>query len=104
MANIKQNMPYFFSQKFPPAIVEFNSQDELLEIPFVKRYRIDIDGKPDEYFHRYSLDKNNLLVEMCGGAGFFVIGFITGDHNLNLPKWGSNDKDTKKRQNSVYIT
>lgn len=87
MAFIRQHVPKFFDV-LSPTIAEFNSTEELLEIPFVKMYRLDTNGEPDDYFHRYSLDsKNTLIVEMDKGKFHTIVGFITGSHNLNLPSF-----------------
>jgi len=92
MANIKRFIPSLLSDSYDSEISEFETQYELLEIPFVKKLRTTFDGKPDKTFIRYSLDGNNLMVETCYGQSF-IVGTITGKHNLTLPKWvvdGSN--------------
>jgi hypothetical protein len=104
MAFIKENIPPFFDI-LAPEIAEFNSQDELLEIPFVKRFRIDHEGNDDIFFYRYSLfDTNKLLVEICNGKSNFVVGFLSGNYTfLHLPKWVPYEETTKKCQDSVDI-
>jgi hypothetical protein len=104
MAKITQYIPSFFGNTLIPCVENFDTQCELLEIPFVKNFRISVNGKPDRYFLRYSLHNNNILmVETCYGYSF-IIGFIIGHHNLTLPKWGSDEENTDKCQNSFNLT
>lgn len=89
MATIIQHIPAFFSG-IEPDIVKFDTQDELLEIDFVKNYSVDKrfgEETRDEYFHQYSLDGDKLMAECNGGKCWFVIGFIDDTSNLNLPEW-----------------
>jgi hypothetical protein len=102
MASITRYIPPLLEDVYTPEICEFITQDELLEIPFVKTFRIDSKGYTDRYFYRYSLDGKKLMVESRRGFSFCV-GSIKGKHNLTLPKWVSNEA-TEKCQDSVDIT
>lgn len=62
-------------------INEFNSLEELLEIPYVKKQT---DRKT---FYRYSLSENHLMAEYESGYNWWVLGFINDISNLDLPKW-----------------
>lgn len=97
MATIRQRIPAFFSG-IEPDIVEFNTQDELLEIDFVRNFSIDRrfgEETPDEYFHQYSLSGNNLMAEVNGGKSWFVIGTLDDTSMLNLPEWiPKNEEDS----------
>ena len=100
MAIIKQHVPNFFDTIIP-AVNDFNTLGDLLEIPFVKMYRLNFKGEPDEYFYRYSLssDNNILLAEIFQGEKYVIVGYIIGDHNLQLPKRVLNETDFKELQN-----
>ena len=87
MASIKRFVPQLLSEIFPEEVTEFKTQDELLEIHFVKTFRLDKNGKPDRYFYRYVLDGDKLMVETTKGFSTMV-GSITGNHNLTLHKVG----------------
>ena len=87
VARIKRFVPQLLSEIFPEEVAEFKTQDELLEIHFVKTFRFDMNGKPDRYFYRYVLDGDKLMVETTKGF-LSMVGSITGNHNLTLHKVG----------------
>lgn len=87
VASIKRFVPQLLSEIFPEEVAEFKNQEELLEIHFVKTFRLDKNGKSDRYFYRYVLDGDKLMVETIIGFSTMV-GSITGTHNLTLHKVG----------------
>jgi hypothetical protein len=65
---------------YPKALVEFDTLDELLAIPWVKNFS---DLKT---FYRYSVSGKCLMAEYRGGREWWVIGLLR--HNdIELPKW-----------------
>ena len=89
MARIIQKIPNYLKSHFDPNSSEFVTQQDLLDIPFVKTYRMmDVNSSvPDPYFHQYSLNGNILIVEAFGGKYSHEIGLINDISNLTLPKW-----------------
>lgn len=65
------------SDENPP--VEFSTLDELLQIPFVKRF------SKDENFYRYSINKEHLIAEYNNGYSWWVIGKLGGVSTQLLP-------------------
>lgn len=106
MAVIIQHIPeYFRNDGFEAKVVEFETQDELLDIPFVHAYTITYDETPDEYFHKFSLKDNNLIVESFGGRHWHIVGTIDDVSVLDLPQLDSNyEEDFEKCEGSVSIT
>lgn len=99
MASIKRYIPPLLSDVYTQEICNFTTQEELIEIPFVKTFRIETENIADKYFYRYSLDGDNLMVETRNGFSF-VVGFISGKHNLTFPKWVSNGCNIQDNQYS----
>ena len=90
MATITRKVPWGDVAVFKAT---FSTQEELLDIDFVKNYRLTENGKNDKYFHRYSLNGNSLVVECNGGNNWFYIGDIDDTSMLNLPHLGDNEED-----------
>ena len=88
MATIIQYIPAFFSG-FPRKEETFESQEELLSIPFVRGFSEHENGAKDEYFHQYSINirNNNLMAECDNGKKWYVIGSIDDVTMLTLPEW-----------------
>ena len=92
MATIRQHIPAFF-EGMPQSVIEFDTQEELLDIPFVRAFRVTegAEDTPDPYFYRYSIaEGDKLMVEIRGGKAWFVIGHLDDISNLNLPDWKPN--------------
>lgn len=87
MKTIRQHIPNFVSVDGPLPEAQFETLQELLEIPFVKRWA----ESPN--FHRFSLSKYmlmgnaNLLVELRGGREWWVVGAIDDSTGIDLPQW-----------------
>jgi len=86
---ITQHRPAFCSG-FTNEVVEFKTTEELLNIPFVKKFSDKID---DTNFYRYSLSAHGyrklLMAEYNEGTIWWVVGYID-DWNLydfKLPDW-----------------
>lgn len=84
---IKQHRPPYITG-FENADVEFNSVDELLNIPFVKNFKEDVN------FHRFSLSLEGnwpmLVAEYSEGHVWYVVGHIFPDESgnkISLPTW-----------------
>lgn len=85
MSKIRQYIPSFVDTE--PIYEEFNSLEELKDISFVNRYlnlsnfyqlsQIQYDG--EEVIH--------LIAEYDKGSSWKVIGFVTTEKPLELPKW-----------------
>lgn len=72
---IKQYFPAFCD--FESNIESFDSNDELLNIPFVKKFR-------NENFYRFSISNNFLMAEYKNGFEWFVIGIILDSNDKKV--------------------
>lgn len=92
-ATIRQHIPNFVSG-FNPAIEEFKTLDELLNLDFVKRFS---DGDPN--FYRFSVKdyvtRVHLMAEYDEGRTWWVVGYINGiaKDDIGLPQWIPNKGD-----------
>ena len=84
MATIREYLPPFMLDG-EAHIVEFNTQEELLDIPFVKKFSVDDTGKKDSHFQRYILMENMLMVEV-EGERVYAVGTLSDVSMLTLPK------------------
>jgi hypothetical protein len=83
---IKQYRPAFF-EGFKNEVCEFDSIQDLIEIPFVKNF-MELPG-----FHQFSMSGNKLMASYHKGKEWWVVGFIE-NKNINLPIWdGGRIKD-----------
>ena len=87
MAKITQYYPTFYTG-FEPKTVEFNTQEELLNIDWVKSW------SKEKNFYRYSIILNDepdgrstLMAEYDNGEKWYVMAFIDDASNLTLPEW-----------------
>ncbi len=78
---IRQHIPAFITG-IKPKTVNFKTQDDLLNIDFVKQKII-------EKFFQFSISGNILMAEYDNGEYYFVIGYLKHIENtpLNLPLW-----------------
>jgi hypothetical protein len=65
---------------YPKALVEFNTLEELLAIPWVKSFSV------HKTFYRYSVSDYHLMAEYRGGREWWVIGQLK-NNDIGLPKW-----------------
>lgn len=79
--SIRQYFPTYFDG-FKPAVVVFETTDELLRIPFVSKFR---DGTD---FSRFSISDGILMAEYNGGKTWWVVGAIAVPSEIALPLWG----------------
>ena len=86
MANIRQYFPPFMLDE-KPKIVEFNTQEELLQIPFVRHFSInETTNTKDPQFYRYSLRGDMLMVEILNGDKAYAVGRVSDTSMLTLPE------------------
>jgi hypothetical protein len=87
MATVRRHIPNFIDvdddQKKP---AEYSTQDELLTIPWIKQWA------ENKNFHQFSIAKqrgydSHLMAELKGGREWWVIGYLSSDDGLTLPKW-----------------
>jgi hypothetical protein len=64
----------------------FETTEELLNLPFVKRCRELVD------FRRFSLSGDLLMVETNDGLNWWVVGRIDEPGKVDLPKWEPQDR------------
>lgn len=82
---IKQHIPSVVTG-LEPDIVNFKNLDELLQVPFVKKFTT-LPG-----FYRFSLsDTNILMAELDKQKTWWVVGRIVEPFTLELPKWETAD-------------
>ena len=84
MNKIKQHIPA--SIDGDRLTIEFNTQKELMNIPFVKNF------SKLEGFYRYSISSSGgfsplLMCELRDGYDWWVVGFIDSMDGINLPEW-----------------
>lgn len=76
---IRQHIPDFF-EGFEKALVDFNTLEDLLAIPWVKNFSAHAN------FYRYSVSDNHLMAEYRGGRTWWVVGTLR--HRVDgLPEW-----------------
>ena len=86
MANIRQYFPPFMLDE-KPRIVEFTTQEELLQIPFVRRFSInEITNAQDPHFYRYVLRGDVLMVEVLDGEKAYAVGHVSDRSMLTFPE------------------
>lgn len=85
MNQFKAHIPPFMDIPHPSP-VEFNTLDELLQIPFVSNF------SEEENFYRFSLAGYSLMAEFDEGREWWVVGSISRPGALNLPVWKPGDK------------
>ena len=98
---IKQHYPNF-CEGFTPEVVSFSSTEELLNIPFVKKF------SELPKFYRYSISsykkyetRDLLMCELDEGYEWWVIGILENKENVNLPEWSAKYKaknETHKKE------
>ena len=91
MNHIRKHIPNFIDTDRLPDENDFETTDQLLNIPWVKEWESPFDGRP---FYRWSKSDNHLIAEYDNGKFWWVIGFIRNPDNIELPKW-----TMRKREN-----
>lgn len=77
---IRQYRPAFF-EGFDAETVAFDTWDEILAIPWVKKFS----ERPE--FHQFSMSNNHLMAEYRGGREWWVCGIV--QYPLpDAPQWG----------------
>jgi hypothetical protein len=99
MARIIQYRPAFVTG-FENEFSDFNSTDELFEIPFVRNFREGVEGSN---FFQYSYSEYSqtdeqrrfvLIAEYDKGKHWFVIGFTDNNEIIKtLPRWEQSKKE-----------
>lgn len=79
MNTIRQYRPAFF-EGFENELVEFSTDEELINIPFVKNFL-------NDKFSHYSVSDNHLMAIYDDGFEWGVIGTIQYPALVKLPKW-----------------
>jgi hypothetical protein len=82
---ITEHAPSFVSLETGTNVQDFNTLEELLEIPFVKKW------STEKNFYRfsladYALNFQLLVAEFNDGKRWFIVGFIE-NCNIDLPQW-----------------
>ena len=85
---IKQRIPNFVSGA-ETIVAEFSSLDELLSVPFVKKFAQTSDNRP---FKQFSVSSGGgppfLMAEYGQGEYWWAVGYLSEDSgDLNLPEW-----------------
>lgn len=81
MNSIRRHIPGCCSDgDEPPEIVEFNTMEQLLSVPFVNSF------SGGQRFHRYSLSRNHLMAEYRDGKEWWVVGTLKYPV-AGLPEW-----------------
>lgn len=80
MNEIRQHIPAFVETEKGPEVMPFETLDELLVIPWVKRWR--------EFprFHQFSQSDRHLMAEFRGGREWWVVGLLSNPVE-GLPVW-----------------
>lgn len=107
---IKQHIPSF-CYGAEPLVVDFDNTEELLNIPFVRNFRMHPfdKSKENKYFKKYSLSlyakgliENDIYLLMIEynpdgkwKESHLVIGYIAKfqDEKIDLPEWKFNEKE-----------
>lgn len=93
---IKQHLPGFMDPfAYTPKVVEFNTQEELFEIPWVRNWEVPISS--GKLFYRWSLSDSNLMAEFDEGYSWYVVGYILNPDALDLPKWEARYREKERR-------
>jgi len=79
MNTIRQYRPAFF-EGFENETVEFSTDEELINIPFVKNFS-------NDKFSHYAVSDNHLMAIYDDGFEWWVIGTIQCPASVKLPKW-----------------
>jgi hypothetical protein len=84
LAKIREHIPGFADMGQEPLCFDFETTDELLEVPIVKRW-----NKPmgNHQFSHYTLHKNALMAVHDDGFHWWVVGFIDDLSAVDLPEW-----------------
>jgi len=83
----KQHVPNCVDLSRKPALIEFNTLEELLSIPYVNSR---MDNYEDKVFSHFALSDNSSRLMAVYNEGYYwwVVGSITGDtFTLDLPVW-----------------
>lgn len=81
MNSIRRHVPGCCSDgDEPPEIVEFNTVEQLISIPFVNSF------SNGQRFHRYSLSDRRLMAEYRDGKEWWVVGTLKYPV-AGLPEW-----------------
>lgn len=99
---IIQHFPNYF-EGFTPNESEFETLEELVEIPWVKKY-LEIyneDGKN----HTFQISENHLMIVRDDNQWWWVVGAIKFPDRVDLPEWVSDSwaqwRKEKKRMDTV---
>lgn len=94
MPKITTIVPPFVADRIQVQEFYFETQQELLEIDYVKSFRIRMNDTLDLHFHQYSLKGDILMVETFGGKFAHEIAIIDDVRFLTLPKWTGNEENS----------
>ena len=94
MPKITTIVPPFVAGYIEEREFHFETQQELLELDFVKSFRVQNNDELDMHFHQYSLDGNTLMVETLGGKFAHKVATIDDVRSLTLPKWTGNEENS----------
>ena len=98
MPVIRQHRPAFF-EGWENEVVNFNTVEELLAIPFVKNFS----DQPN--FDKYSISKSDmgdmLMAEYDGGLIWWVVGHLKEAEDLQIPVWNDHRASALKSLNEI---
>jgi len=92
MATITQYFPAFFSG-FTQAVVTFSNLEELVNIPFVRKFAIRDDNNK---FSGFAIWDERLMAIYNDGEDWYVVGNIEGLKSSILPEWEENESPGNK--------
>lgn len=83
MNHIKKHVPCFVDVEQSSDENDFETVDELLNIPWVKRWEIPMDG---HIFYRWTKSGDLLVAEYDNGEFWWVVGYIRIPEDVELPE------------------
>ena len=92
MATITQYFPAFFSG-FTQEVVTFSNLEELVNIPFVRKFA---KGGYGDKFSGFAVSDDILMVIYNDGKDWYVVGNIEGLKSSILPAWKANKSPGNK--------
>lgn len=81
MNHIIKHIPNFVDKGKPPDENDFETTNQLLNIPWVKGWETPFDGRP---FYRWAKSRNCLIAEYDDGKFWWVVGYIRDPNNIEL--------------------
>jgi len=100
MNRIIQHIPSFIDVNKKLEWINFNTIEELLNIPFVKQWAKPMDGKD---FLCFALYGNYLLVIHDDGFHWWTVGYIENSSSIDLPKWIGGKYQAQMLDGSIKI-